>query len=108
MTSLQSLPHDINIPRRIKSEIRSSIGHLDNLVDNGGTLGEFGRVDEIRRSEFEGEVFFPIVCIDCDYFGAVFSSGALEDGETDTADSEDGHLGLFYNSPQQFKVSQRR
>jgi len=96
MTSFQSLPHDINITRRVKREIRSSIGHLHNLVDHGRSLGEFGGVDEIRRAEFQGEVFLAVVGIDGDHLGAVFGSCSLEDGQTDTADSEDGDLGLFY------------
>jgi hypothetical protein len=96
MTSLQSLPHHIHIARRIKREIRTSIGHLYNLVDDGRSLGEFGGVDEIRRAEFQGEVFLAVVGIDGDDLGTVFGSCSLEDGETDTADSEDGDLSLFY------------
>lgn len=96
MTSLQSRPHHLDITRRVKSKVRTAIGHLDNLVDDGRALGQLGRVDEIGGSKLEREVLFTRVCIDGDDLAAVLGPGTLEDGETDTADTKDGHLGVFY------------
>jgi hypothetical protein len=96
VASLQSRPHDLDISRCVKREIRTAIGHLDNLVHDGRTLGQLGRVDEIGGSKLEREVLFTRVGIDGDDLAAVLGPGTLEDGETDTADTKDGHLGVFY------------
>ena len=95
MTRLERRPHDLDVTRSVKREIRTSVGHLDDLVDDRSTLGELGRVDEIRGAEFEGEVLFPAVGIDGDDLAAVLGSGALQDGQSDTSDTKDGHLGVF-------------
>lgn len=96
VASLQSRPHHLDITRRIKSEVRTAIGHLDDLVHDGRAFGQFGRVDEIGRSKLEGKVLLARVGIDGDDLAAVLGPGTLEDGETDTADTKDGHLGVFY------------
>lgn len=116
MAALKSGPHDVDLRKRktnksaswgesvdsdegphvssaVKGEVESSVGDLDEVVLDL-LVAKFGRVDKLGRSKAERELLLAVVGIDRDDPLGLLCLRALEDGETDAADTEDSDVGL--------------
>lgn len=50
----------------------------------------------LTSTELEGCLLLAVVHVDCDDFGTLLRLGALQDGQTDTADTEDGNVRVLW------------
>ena len=94
VASLQGSTHDANVTGAVESVIAPTVGHLNQLLLNSLAL-ELGGVDEVGGTELAGPGLLAIVDIDGDDLAGLVLDGTLEDGETDTADTEDGDVGAL-------------
>lgn len=94
MASLKSSTHDVDVASAVKGVVAATVGHLNELVDNGLVL-ELGRVHEVSGTELLGPLLLGGVDIDNDDLASLVGDGALDDGETDAASTEDGNVGAL-------------
>lgn len=72
-----------------QSVIESSVGDLDEMVDDGDALLELHRVDELGSAESFRPLLLVVVGVDSDNSSSVSRDGTLDDGESDSSESED-------------------
>lgn len=112
MTGFQGLSHDLDISCSVKGEVATAVRHLDQLVDNGLSLGQLlgvnkvgyavsvryfrGTTCRLTGSELQGGLLLAIVHVDSDDFGALLGPSSLKNGETDASDTENGDVRVFW------------
>lgn len=52
----------------------------------------------LTGTEFKGGLLLAVVNIDGDDLGAVLGFGTLQDRQTDTTNTENGNVGVFYSA----------
>lgn len=82
-----------HVSSAVKGEVESSVGDLDEVVLDL-LVAKFGRVDKLGRSKLERELLLAVVGVDRDDPLGLLCLRALEDGETDAADTEDSDVGF--------------
>lgn len=70
--------------------IESSIGNLDQVVDNGSSLRQFHGVNKLGGTEFLGPGFLVVVGVDSDDSRSVSGDSSLNDSKSNGSKSEDG------------------
>ena len=95
VAALEGLAHDVDVARSVKRKVETAVGHLDQVVDNVLAL-EVGRVDKVGRAKLLGPLLLLGVDVDRNDLGAVLGARALDNRETDTADTEDGDGGALW------------
>ena len=92
VTGLEGGTHDADVPGAIKRVIATAIGHVDQLGLD--TLGaESSGIQEVGGPELLAPGLLAIVDVDDDDLPGPVPHGAQDDGQTDTAGAEDGHVG---------------
>lgn len=92
VAGLEGSTHDADVTGAVKGVVAAAVGHLDELVDDGGALGQLGGVDEVGGTELTGPLLLAGVDVDNDDLGGLVDDGTLDDGQTDTAGAEDGDV----------------
>jgi hypothetical protein len=91
VAGLEGGTHDADVAGAVKGEVATTIGHLNQLVDN--TLAaEVVGVDEIRSAKLLSPLLLVRVDVDDNNLSGLADDRALNNGQTDTAGTEDGNL----------------
>lgn len=96
VASLQGASHDLDVSGAIESVVETAVGDLDEMGDDV-LVTEFGGVDEFGGAKLLGPLFLLVVGVDGDDSGSASVDGTGDDGETDTADTEDGDVGTLFD-----------
>lgn len=72
-----------------QSVVKSSVSHLNELLDNRLSL-ELHGVDEVGGAHLASPSLLAIVGVDSDDLRRLASDGSLNNGESDSSESEDG------------------
>lgn len=96
MAGLESSAHNANVTSAVESVVATAVGHLDQVLLDG-LAGELGGVDEVGGTKLAGPGLLTIVDIDGNNHTSLVLDGTLHDGETDTAGTEDRHIGTLLN-----------
>lgn len=91
MASLESSTHDLNVACAVKGVVATTVGQLDQLVDNRLALGEGARVDKVSGAELARPLLLAVVDIDSDDLGGAVGNSTLDNAEADAAGAEDGN-----------------
>lgn len=94
VASLQSASHDPDVAGAVKGVVQTSIGDLDEVRDNV-LVTELGRVDEFGGAKLLGPGLLLVVGIDGNDATSACIDSTGDDGETDTANAEDGDGGAL-------------
>src|SRR5579864_7329164 len=86
MAGFQSLAHDHHVSRAVEGVVRTAAGQLDEVRHDIG--GDFIRIDEMRHAEAAAPPFLLIVDVDADDHLRPDELQALDDVETDAAETE--------------------
>ena len=89
---LESCPHDANVSSAVKGVVATAIGHLNELLDDGLSL-QLAGVHEVGCAKLLGPLLLGWVDIDDNNLSSFLRHGALYDGQTNTAGTEDGNVG---------------
>ena len=76
---LKCLSHDLDIARAVESEIRSTISHLDQLVDDTLAVLQLRGVNKVGRSELFAPLLLVIVRVDGNDLACLARGGTLND-----------------------------
>lgn len=85
MTRFQGSAHDANVAGTVKGVVASAVGHLNQLVDDAGALGQLERVKEICRAEFPAPLFLVRVEVDDDDLPGLLRDRALDHAKADAS-----------------------
>ena len=92
MAGLESGTHDTDVTGAVEGVVTTAISHLDQVLLDG-LAGELGGVDEVGGTELTGPGLLAVVDIDGNDHAGLVLNGTLHDGQTDTAGTEDSHVG---------------
>lgn len=92
MARLESSTHNANVTRAVEGVVTTTVSHLDELVDDRSTLGQLGRVDEVRGAELLGPLLLARVHIDNDDLAGSLLKSTLDDRQTNTPSTEDSDI----------------
>jgi hypothetical protein len=92
MAGLQSLSHDSHVSGTVKGEVATSVGHLHQLVNNSGALGQLGGVDKVSGTKLVSPSLLVAIDVNDNDLGGSSLLGAHHDGQTDTASAEDSNI----------------
>lgn len=73
-----------------QSVIKSSVRDINQVLNDRLALGELERVHELGRAKLLRPRLLPVVRVDGDDARRLARDGALDDGESDGAEAEDG------------------
>lgn len=79
-----------HVSGRVECEVESSVGDLDEVLGDRLSLGKVERVNELGRSELEGNLLLLGVGVDRDDPRRLLDLRSLEESESDATGSEDG------------------
>lgn len=96
MAGLEGSAHNTNVTGAVEGVVATTIGHLDQVLLDG-LARELGGVDEVGGTELAGPGLLTVVDIDGNDHTGLVLDGTLHDGETDTAGTEDSHIGALLN-----------
>lgn len=85
--------HDADVTRAVKGVVAPAVGHLDQLVDDAGALGQLGRVEKVRRAELPAPRLLVRVEVDDDDLAGPLRHRALHHAEPHAARAEHGDAG---------------
>ena len=91
VASLQGSTHDADVTRAVESVIATTVGHLNQLLLDSLAV-ELSGIDEVGGTELAGPGLLAVVDVDGDDLAGLVLDGTLDDGETDTAGTEDGNV----------------
>lgn len=92
VAGLESLSHDGHVSGTVKCELTASVGHLDQLVDNGGSLGQLGGVDEVGGAKLVSPGLLVAIDVDDNDLAGLSLLGTHDNGQTNTASSKDSDV----------------
>lgn len=95
MTRFQGSAHDTNVAGTVEGVVAPAVGHLNQLVDDAGTLGQLGWVKEICRAESPAPLFLVRVEVDDDDLPGLLRNRALDHTKTDAPGPEDSDVRPF-------------
>lgn len=87
----------MNVTRAVESVVAATVRHLDQLVHDGSTLGQRGRVDEVGRAKLLGPLLLAGVDIHDDDLAGSLLNRTLDDGQTNTSGTKDSHVAALLN-----------
>lgn len=92
LTSLESSPHDFNVPSTVEGIVEAAVRHSDEFRLNRLAVSEIGRrVDEIRRAKLPAPLFLLAVDVDDDDSAGAALDGSLDDRQAYASRAEDGN-----------------
>jgi hypothetical protein len=94
MTSFQSSPHNLNIAGAVKRIVASAISHLDQLVLDC-LFAELGWVHKVGSPKLLAPFLLFVIDINDNDLASAVLDRTLDDGQTNTARAEDGHIGAL-------------
>ena len=86
--------HDAHVTRAVKGVVASTVGHIDQLLLDGLAV-QLGGVDEVGGAELARPRLLAVVDVHGDDLARAVAHSSLDDGETDAAGAEDGHVGAL-------------
>ena len=94
MAGLKGGAHDVDVARAVKGVVAATVGHLDQLLDNGLALEVVG-VHKVGRAKLLGPLLLGRVNVDDDDLARLVDDGTLDHGQADAAGTEDGNVGAL-------------
>lgn len=94
VAGLEGGTHDTNVASAVEGVVTATISHVNQLFLNALAV-ELGRVDEVGSTELAGPGFLAVIDIDDNDLTSLVLHSTLDDRETDTASTEDGHIGAL-------------
>lgn len=94
---LESGTHNLHVARAVKGVVAATVGQLNQLVDDSGALGQLGGVDKVGGTKLAGPFLLGGVDVDDNNLAGVLGNGTLDDGQTDTAGTENGDTAALLN-----------
>ena len=92
VAGLESSAHDVDVASAVESVVTTAVGQLDKLV-NDSLVAELSGVNEVGRAKLASPLLLGGVHVDDDDLARLVHDGALDDGQTDTAGTEDRNAG---------------
>ena len=92
VTGFERSAHDADVAGAVKGVVTASVGQLEELVDNGLTLGQLGGVHKVGSTELSGPLLLGRVDVDDDDLAGALGDGTLDDAQADAASAEDGNV----------------
>lgn len=96
VAGLKSSTHDTNVTSAVEGVVAATVSHL-NQVFLDGLAGKLGGVNEVGSTELAGPGLLAVVDIDSNDLASLVLHGTLQDGETNTADTEDSDVRSLLN-----------
>lgn len=94
---LERSAHDVDIACAVECVVAAAVSHLDELLLDA--LGaELGGVDEVGGAELLGPLLLGVVHVDNDDLAGLVLDSTLDDGQTDTAGTEDSDVGALLDT----------
>ncbi|KAH3686697.1 hypothetical protein WICPIJ_002341 [Wickerhamomyces pijperi] len=95
MAGFQGLSHDGDVTGTVESEVQPTVGHLDQMLNNGLTFWQLGWVDEISGANLVGPFLLVVVDVNDDDLGGLSGNSTLHDGQTDDTRTEHSNSVAF-------------
>ena len=70
--------------------IESSVGNLDEVLNDRDAFLQLHWIDELGRAESLSPLLLAVVGVDTDHSRSVSRDGSLNDGESNSSESKDG------------------
>jgi hypothetical protein len=97
VAGLERSAHDVDVTCAVECVVAAAVGHLDELLLDA--LGaELGGVDEVSGTELLRPLLLGVVYVDNDDLAGLVLDSTLDDGQTDTASTEDSDVGALLNT----------
>lgn len=96
MAGLQGSTHDTDVTGAVKGVVAATVGHLDQVLLDG-LARKLGGVNKVSGAELAGPGLLAVVDIDGNDLAGLVLDSTLQDGETNTADTEDSDVGSLLN-----------
>lgn len=97
VAGLEGGAHDVDVAGAVEGVVAAAVGHLDELLLDA-LLAELGWVDEVSGAELLGPFLLGVVDVDDNDLAGLVLGCSLDDGKTDAASSEDGHVGALLDT----------
>ena len=78
-----------HVSRRVKREIKSTVGEFDEVILNAFAIGQLARVDKIRRAKLARPRFLYRIHVDGDHAGRADEIGRVDAAQADAAAAKD-------------------
>ena len=96
MASLQGSAHDTDITSAVKGVVATTVSHLNQVLLDS-LAGQLGGVNEVGGAELAGPGLLAVVDIDSNDLASLVLDSTLQNGKTNTADTEDSDVGALLN-----------
>ena len=97
VAGLESGAHDVDVARAVEGVVTAAVCHFDELVLDA-LAAELCGVDEVCCAELLGPLLLGVVDVDDDDLAGLVLGCSLDDGQTNTAGTEDGDVGALLDS----------
>lgn len=94
---LEGISHHLDVTCAIKSVVKTTVGKLDEVVDNLLVLWQLRRVDEVGCAKLLCPGLLLIVEVNGNDPGCLGVHSALKDGQAHTANAKDGDSASFFD-----------
>lgn len=94
VAGLESSAHDTDVTCAVKGVVAATVSHLNQVLLDS-LARQLGGVNEVGGTELAGPGLLAVVDIDSNDHTSLILDGTLHDGQTDTASTEDSHVGTL-------------
>lgn len=98
MASLEGAPHDVHVTSAVECVIAATISHLDQLLLDGLAVLKLCGVYKVGGTELLCPLLLAVVDIYDDDLCRTVLDATLNDGQTDTAGTEDGNVAALLDT----------
>jgi hypothetical protein len=97
VAGLERSAHDVDVTCAVECVVAAAVGHLDELLLDA-LRAELGGVDEVSGTELLRPLLLGVVYVDNDDLAGLVLDSTLDDGQTNTASTEDSNVGALLDT----------